>query len=82
MTDFQIKYDYSVQGSIECIIMYLRAQNPDYGGLHFQGKGWYRGGGDTLLIVPEGDKWRLFGWRNSDSRPVFQRCLTLENYND
>ena len=82
MTDYKIKYDYSVFGSLECINMYLRVQIPDCAGLRFQGEGWYRGtSNDTLLIVPEGDQWRLLGWRNHDPRPVYQRLLTLENHN-
>jgi len=68
-----VKHDYSVFGTLECISAYLQAQNLDCAGLHFQGEGWYRGGGnDILLIVPEGDRWRLFGWRNSDPRPIYQ----------
>lgn len=81
MTDTKIKYDFSVCGSLECIDMYLRVQNPDCVGLHFQGEGWYRSATDTLLIVPEDGRWRVYGWRNHDPRPVYQRLLTLENHN-
>ena len=79
----KFNYDWSVFGTIEGIIAYLRAHNPDCVGLHFQGKGWYFGGDDTLLILPEDGRWRLFGWKNYDPRPIFQQLLALENcYNE
>jgi len=73
MADFQIKHDYSIFGTLECIDRFLRTRNLDCEGLRFQGEGWYRGNNDTLLLVPEGDRWRLYGWRNHDPRPVYQR---------
>lgn len=77
-----VNCDFTITGTIKGIIAYIQAHNPDCKGIHFQGAGWYRGGEDTLLIIAEGNQWRLSGWRNRDPRPIFQRLLALENCYD
>lgn len=78
--ELHYQHDWSISGSLDCILAYLQARNLDCDGIHFKGEGWYQGDGDTLLIIPEKDKWRLFGWENRDPRPIFYVMLTLENH--
>ncbi len=73
-------HDWSVSGSFECIKAYLQARNLDCEGIHFQGEGWYQGDGDTLLIICEDDRWKLFGWQGRDPRPIFQELLAMEKF--
>lgn len=77
------KPDWAMVGTVGGISNYLKAHNPDCKGLHFQGEGWYKSGDeDILLIIAEGDRWRLFIWRKRDPRPIFQQLLALENCYD
>lgn len=74
------KHDWSIKGTLECILAYLQARNLDCEGIYFKGEGWYQGDKDTLLIIREDKLWRLFGWENRDPRPIFQQLLAMEKH--
>jgi hypothetical protein len=80
--DFNYQYDWSITGTFDCILAYLQARNLDCDGIHFKGEGWYSGDKDTLLIIQEEGRWRLYGWENRDPRPLFKQLLDLENFDD
>lgn len=59
-------------GSKRYLCDYVKSRNPDCRGVNFQEEGWYRGNGDTFYLTEvEGGKWRMYFWRNYDSRPDF-----------
>lgn len=78
-------HDWTIKGTLECILAFLQARNLDCEGIHYNGEGWYQGGKDTLLIIRDEEhwkkeQWKLFGWENRDPRPIFQQLLDLENH--